>query len=113
LEIWRIENKKPVPWPAEKFGQFHAGDSYLILQTTISKSGKYEWDLYFWLGKESSVDEMGIAAYKTVFLLSQHMPRLWFQTSTSVPTGTSAVTLVTNVKRAEKSTAKYLRSPAP
>jgi hypothetical protein len=66
LEIWRIENKKPTPWPADKFGQFYAGDSYLILNTTVSKSGKFEWDLFFWLGKDSSVDEMGIAAYKTV-----------------------------------------------
>lgn len=66
LEIWRIENKKPVAWPAEKYGHFYAGDSYLILNTTISKSGKFEWDLFFWLGKDSSVDEMGIAAYKTV-----------------------------------------------
>jgi hypothetical protein len=66
LEIWRIENKKPAPWPAEKFGKFYSGDSYLILNTTVSKSGKFEWDLFFWLGKNSSVDEMGIAAYKTV-----------------------------------------------
>ncbi len=83
LEIWRIENKKPTPWPAEKFGQFYAGDSYLILNTTVSKSGKFEWDLFFWLGKDSSVDEMGIAAYKTVVpkiflhLLSVLAPRLF------------------------------------
>uniref|UniRef100_A0A7S4KLT6 HP domain-containing protein n=1 Tax=Guillardia theta TaxID=55529 RepID=A0A7S4KLT6_GUITH len=68
LEIWRIENKVPKPWPKEKFGTFYTGDSYICLKTIETKGGSYEWDLHFWLGKESSVDEMGIAAYKTVEL---------------------------------------------
>jgi len=27
LEIWRIEAMAPVPWPKDKYGQFHEGDS--------------------------------------------------------------------------------------
>lgn len=68
LEIWRIENKVPVKWPAKSYGKFCKGDSYLVLKTTVTSGGSFEWDLHFWLGDESSVDEMGIAAYKTVEL---------------------------------------------
>lgn len=32
------------------------------------RGGALTWDLFFWLGKETSVDEQGIAAYKTVEL---------------------------------------------
>jgi len=68
LEIWRIENKVPVKWPETSYGKFCKGDSYLVLKTTVTSGGAFEWDLHFWLGDESSVDEMGIAAYKTVEL---------------------------------------------
>ena len=32
------------------------------------KSSALEWDIYFWLGKDSTVDEQGVAAFKTVEL---------------------------------------------
>jgi hypothetical protein len=67
IELWRIENKVPVKM--ECTGQFHVGDSYLLLKTNASKSsGSLSWDLHFWLGAESSQDEIGIAAYKAVEL---------------------------------------------
>ena len=49
-------------------GKFHEGDSYILLSTTQSKSGAFAWAIHFWLGSESSHDEQGIAAYKTVEL---------------------------------------------
>ena len=39
-------------------GQFCTGDSYLVLKTIETKGGSFEWDLHFWLGAESSVDEV-------------------------------------------------------
>lgn len=81
IEIWRIENSRanadnPAefgihPWPTSQYGQFHSGDSYLILQTRQdeqSDSEKYLYDIYFWIGKDSSQDEYGVAAYKAVEL---------------------------------------------
>mmetsp|Transcript_48510 Transcript_48510/g.114547 ORF Transcript_48510/g.114547 Transcript_48510/m.114547 type:complete len:975 (+) Transcript_48510:71-2995(+) len=67
LLIWRIEDKVPTLWPESKHGTFHTGDSYICLKTTIPSTG-YKWDIHFWLGKDSSVDEIGIAAIKTVEL---------------------------------------------
>ncbi|KAL7465989.1 hypothetical protein ACHAXS_006285 [Conticribra weissflogii] len=76
IEIWRVENKRDendnpdfgiAPWPKKKYGQFHRGDSYIVLLT--SKDGEdldggLMWDIFFWIGSESSQDEYGVAAYK-------------------------------------------------
>ena len=34
LEIWRIENFRPVPVPKSAYGKFFTGDSYVILKVT-------------------------------------------------------------------------------
>ncbi|TMW63189.1 hypothetical protein Poli38472_002130 [Pythium oligandrum] len=67
LEAWRIEQLQPVPVPANKIGKLHSGDSYIFLKTSQVKSG-LSWSIHFWLGKETSVDESGVAAYKSVEL---------------------------------------------
>ncbi|CAH1432248.1 unnamed protein product [Lactuca virosa] len=67
-EIWRIENFQPVPLPKSNYGKFYSGDSYIVLQTTSGKGGAYNYDIHFWLGKDTSQDEAGTAAIKTVEL---------------------------------------------
>jgi len=67
LEIWRIENFKVVPWPKNQYGKFYQGDSYIVLQTQ-KINGNFVWHVHFWLGSETSADEAGTAAYKTVEL---------------------------------------------
>jgi len=70
LQMWRIEQFKVKPW--SKPGKFHTGDSYIILNTyhpdPKNLPDKLAWDIFFWIGKESSQDEYGTAAYKTVEL---------------------------------------------
>lgn len=84
IEIWRVENRRTendTPdfgvkrWPENQYGQFYDGDSYIVLNTyhakdpvTGKKSDKLAWDVHFWLGKDTSIDERGVAAYKTVEL---------------------------------------------
>ncbi|KAH1216221.1 Villin-4 [Glycine max] len=68
LEIWRIENFNPVAIPQSSYGKFFTGDSYVILKTTASKSGALRHDIHYWLGKDTSQDEAGAAAIKTVEL---------------------------------------------
>ncbi|CAN6444816.1 unnamed protein product [Victoria cruziana] len=67
-EIWRIENFQPVPLSKSEYGKFYTGDSYIILQTTAGKGGTYLYDIHFWLGKDTTQDEAGTAAIKTVEL---------------------------------------------
>lgn len=68
--IWRIEKFQVVPWPKENYGKFFSGDSYIVLRTYYKKPDdkKFSYDIHFWLGQDSSQDEMGTAAYKTVEL---------------------------------------------
>jgi len=68
LKIWRIEKFIVKSWPETKWGQFHIGDSYIILNTykPDPDNEKLAYDVHFWIGKESSQDEYGTAAYKTV-----------------------------------------------
>lgn len=69
VQIWRIEAFEVKPWPEEEYGTFYEGDSYIVLLTTKDPEGdKLLFDIYFWLGLESTQDEQGTAAYKTVEL---------------------------------------------
>ncbi|CAH1789863.1 unnamed protein product [Owenia fusiformis] len=65
--IWRIEKLKVVAVPKEKYGSFFKGDSYIILAVKEIK-GRLDSHLHFWLGSDTSQDEAGVAAYKTVEL---------------------------------------------
>ncbi|KAI3802222.1 hypothetical protein L1987_30352 [Smallanthus sonchifolius] len=65
LEIWRIENFKPVPLPKSDYSRFYSGDSYT---SGRAGAGGYSYDIHFWLGKDTSQDEAGVAAIKTVEL---------------------------------------------
>lgn len=69
VQIWRINKFKVEQWPKEDYGEFFNGDSYIILNT-YKKPGEddLEHDLHFWIGKYSTQDEYGTAAYKTVEL---------------------------------------------
>eukprot|EP00930_Biecheleria_cincta_P098610 TRINITY_DN9026_c0_g1_i1.p1 TRINITY_DN9026_c0_g1~~TRINITY_DN9026_c0_g1_i1.p1 ORF type:complete len:245 (-),score=58.88 TRINITY_DN9026_c0_g1_i1:317-1051(-) len=67
-KVWRIEHFEVVPVEQDSYGQFHKGDSYIVLHTTMTDGGKLSHTIYFYLGEETSVDEQGTAAYKTVEL---------------------------------------------
>lgn len=67
-EIWRIENFQPVAVPKSEYGKFYMGDCYIVLQTSPGKGGAYLFDIHFWIGKDTSQDEAGTAAIKTVEL---------------------------------------------
>ncbi|KAL3075197.1 hypothetical protein niasHS_013420 [Heterodera schachtii] len=67
IRIWRINKFALEDVPEELYGNFYTGDSYIILNT--KNVGEIaEFDVHFWLGKQTSQDEMGTAAIKTVEL---------------------------------------------
>ncbi|KAF8964414.1 fragmin60 [Flammula alnicola] len=70
LQIWHIERFHVVPWPKERYGSFYDGDSYIVLHTykKTPKAESFSYDLHFWLGENTTRDEAGTAAYKTVEL---------------------------------------------
>ena len=67
LKIWRIEKFCVVPWPEKMYGTFYNGDSFIILN--IAKvNDSLDYTAYMWVGKQSTKDETGTAAYKIVEL---------------------------------------------
>ncbi|KAJ3565280.1 hypothetical protein NP233_g7731 [Leucocoprinus birnbaumii] len=70
LQIWRIEQFHVVEWPKDRNGSFYDGDSYIILHTykRTPDDTSFSYDLHFWLGQQTTQDEAGTAAYKTVEL---------------------------------------------
>merc|ERR1712087_410837 len=67
--VFRIEKLEPKPWKKEDYGKFYKGDCYIILNVSKSASGdSLNRNIYFWLGAESTQDEQGGAAIKTVEL---------------------------------------------
>ncbi|PAA59801.1 hypothetical protein BOX15_Mlig019412g1 [Macrostomum lignano] len=69
LFVWRIEKFKVKAWPKEDYGKFFSGDSYIVLNVYKDPDGdELLYDVHFWIGKHSTQDEYGTAAYKTVEL---------------------------------------------
>jgi len=69
LKIWRIEKFTVKAWPANQYGQFYSGDSYIVLNTfQKAPNAPFSYDVHFWLGDHTTQDEYGTAAYKTVEL---------------------------------------------
>jgi len=67
IKVWRVEHFTLVP-VVEDVGKFHKGDSYIVLHTEKGEGDVFIHHIYFWLGAETSTDEQGTAAYKTVEL---------------------------------------------
>lgn len=69
VQVWRIVKFKVTHWDKDQYGEFYNGDSYIILNTYKEKdSDELLYDVHFWIGKHSTQDEYGTAAYKTVEL---------------------------------------------
>jgi len=67
VRVWRIEKFKVVPWPEDRYGEFHKGDSYIVINSyQKGSSAALCHDIHIWIGAESSQDEYGTAAYKMV-----------------------------------------------
>lgn len=67
LKVWRVEQFRVVAWPSDKYGSFHTGDSYVVLNSYKKEgSDAILHDIHIWIGTASSQDEYGTAAYKMV-----------------------------------------------
>ena len=49
LHVWRVESFRAKPWPRFKWGQFHSGDSYLVLETSKGSDGGWKHDIHVWV----------------------------------------------------------------
>ncbi|XP_052236637.1 advillin-like isoform X1 [Dreissena polymorpha] len=78
--IWRIEKLTVQMVPKQQYGNFYKGDSYIVLSIASpgqrrgasvqikDSKGALDSHIHFWLGKETTQDEAGVAAFKSVEL---------------------------------------------
>ncbi|KAH7637899.1 actin depolymerizing venom protein gelsolin 1 isoform X1 [Dermatophagoides farinae] len=79
--IWRIKQFELVPVPKEDYGKFYKGDCYIVACCTENPTGGHSkmeskpilnghgyCHIHFWIGSESTKDEAGVAAIKSVEL---------------------------------------------
>ncbi|CAE7846124.1 GSN, partial [Symbiodinium sp. KB8] len=67
LTMWILEGTTKSEYPREQYGQFFAGDSYLVQYAYTGPSGPANM-IYFWLGSESDKVERGSAAVNAIEL---------------------------------------------
>ncbi|XP_034565918.1 scinderin like a [Notolabrus celidotus] len=60
LQVWRVESMELTPVPANLYGNFFTGDSYILLRTSNTTPASYK--IFAWHGAEASPDERGCAA---------------------------------------------------
>ena len=62
VRVWRIEKFQVKPWPRDRYGEFHKGDSYIVMNSyRKGTSDALSHDIHIWIGSESSQDEYGTA----------------------------------------------------
>lgn len=61
VQIWRIEDRDKKPVPPSSYGQFYAGDCYIICYTCKGTKGE-QYIIYYWQGLKASRDEVAASA---------------------------------------------------
>ncbi|UXI14718.1 leucine-rich repeat protein [Sarcoptes scabiei] len=57
LLIWEIDNFYPNRLDESLHGKFYEADCYIILRTFEKENENPDWDIYYWIGSETSLDK--------------------------------------------------------
>lgn len=57
LTIWEIENFLPNKIEDVTHGKFYEGDCYIVLKTFLNET-QLSWEIYFWIGKATTLDKV-------------------------------------------------------
>ncbi|XP_070580511.1 protein flightless-1 homolog isoform X2 [Ptychodera flava] len=68
LTIWQIENFLPIQVDEALYGKFYEADCYIVLNTFIDDDSNLDWQIYFWIGSEASLDKKACSAIHAVNL---------------------------------------------
>jgi len=69
VEVWRINKFRVEKEDPTEFGTFYSGDSYIVLNSYNEENkDNLLYNVHFWLGENTTQDEAGTAAIKTVEL---------------------------------------------
>lgn len=48
--------------------QLYTGDCYIVLKTDWNKDSELDWEIYFWIGNDSTLDKRACAAMHAIHL---------------------------------------------
>jgi hypothetical protein len=68
LTIWEIENFCPVIMDANMYGKFFDADCYIVLSTHQDENLSLNWNIFYWIGSEASLDKKACSAIHAVGL---------------------------------------------
>ncbi|XVE59399.1 hypothetical protein DITRI_Ditri05aG0043600 [Diplodiscus trichospermus] len=68
LEIWCVENLRLVSVPKSSHGKFYSGSAYVVLSTSVLKSGPPQHDIHYWLGNDANEVDSALASDKALEL---------------------------------------------
>lgn len=68
LTVYEIENFLPNEVDEALHGKFYEGDCYIILKTIIDDKGNFDYQIFYWIGSESSLDKKACSAIHAVNL---------------------------------------------
>ncbi|RWS26348.1 hypothetical protein B4U80_01102 [Leptotrombidium deliense] len=68
LSVWEIEKFLPNQVDEALHGKFYEGDCYIILKTTLDDNQALNWEIYYWIGSQTSVDKKACSAIHAVHL---------------------------------------------
>ncbi|XP_069761367.1 protein flightless-1 homolog [Narcine bancroftii] len=66
--VWHIENFVPSQIDEAFHGKFYEADCYIVLKTMLDENGALSWQIFYWIGQESSMDKKACAAIHAVNL---------------------------------------------
>ncbi|XP_034449276.1 protein flightless-1 homolog [Hippoglossus hippoglossus] len=66
--VWQIENFVPILVDETFHGKFYEADCYIVLKTFLDDNGALNWEIYYWIGQEATLDKKAGSAIHAVNL---------------------------------------------
>ncbi|KAA8584872.1 hypothetical protein FQN60_003566 [Etheostoma spectabile] len=68
VSVWQIENFVPILVDETFHGKFYEADCYIILKTFLDDNGALNWQIFYWIGQEATLDKKAGSAIHAVNL---------------------------------------------
>ncbi|XP_016533848.1 protein flightless-1 homolog [Poecilia formosa] len=68
VTVFQIENFVPLQVDEAFHGKFYEADCYIVLKTILDDNGALNWQIYYWIGQEATLDKKAGSAIHAVNL---------------------------------------------
>uniref|UniRef100_A0A8C5DZ40 FLII actin remodeling protein n=1 Tax=Gouania willdenowi TaxID=441366 RepID=A0A8C5DZ40_GOUWI len=68
VTVWQIENFIPIQVDETFHGKFYEADCYIVLKTFLDDNGALNWQIFYWIGQDATLDKKAGSAIHAVNL---------------------------------------------